>query len=412
MDQMITAAEAGFDEARLARIEPFVNERYIAPGKLPCAQLLLARDGKPFHRFSIGKARADGTPVANDTIFRIASMTKPVTSIAVMMLVEEGRIALDDPVTRFVPEFAGLGVYAGGGGEAPFMPATPFAKPMRIVDLLTHMSGLTYGIQNRTNVDAAYRKSSLDGHRKLAGNDHFLAELAKIPLEFAPGTSWNYSVSTDVLGAIVARVSGMGLGEFFAARIFGPLGMADTGFDCPEEKVGRLCDSWQYQPGKEPLLFEKAAETSLTRPARFDSGGGGLLSTLDDYHRFCAMLSGGGAAYGTRIVSPKTLDLMTRNYLPGGADLSAVSKALFSEATNDGTGFGLGFGVTLDPARTLVPGSAGEFFWGGIYSTAFFIDPVEKLHMVFMTQLYPSSAYPIRRQLKTMIYGAMTDSYA
>lgn len=204
----------------------------------------------------------------------------------------------------------------------------------------------------------------------------------------------------------------MGLGEFFAARIFGPLGMADTGFDCPEEKVGRLCDSWQYQPGKEPLLFEKAAETNLTRPARFDSGGGGLLSTLDDYHRFCAMLSGGGAAYGTRIVSPKTLDLMTRNYLPGGADLSAVSKALFSEATNDGTGFGLGFGVTLDPARTLVPGSAGEFFWGGIYSTAFFIDPVEKLHMVFMTQLYPSSAYPIRRQLKTMIYGAMTDSYA
>uniref|UniRef100_UPI00403F80FD serine hydrolase domain-containing protein n=1 Tax=Novosphingobium sp. ZN18A2 TaxID=3079861 RepID=UPI00403F80FD len=411
MGEMISAAQAGFDEGRLARIGAFVDEAYVSPGKLPCAQLLLARGGKPFHRFSIGQARADGTPVRDDTIFRIASMTKPITSIAFMMLVEEGKVALDDPVTRVIPEFARLGVYTGGGGEVDFMPAGPAAQ-MRMVDLLAHMSGLTYGIQNRTNVDAAYRKGALDGHRKLPGNDHFLEELSKIPLEFSPASSWNYSVSTDVIGTIVARLSGMSLGEFFRTRIFEPLGMIDTGFHCPPEKADRLCDAWQYVPGKPPKLIEKASGSNLTRPAQFESGGGGLLSTLDDYHRFCAMLIGRGAANGARIVSPKTLDLMTRNHLPGGADLTEMSKSLFSEAYNAGTGFGLGFGITLDPARTLVPGTPGEFFWGGIYSTAFFVDPVEKLHMGFMTQLLPSSSYPIRRQLKTLIYGAMTDSYA
>lgn len=408
---LIRPEDAGFDAARLARIPAFLEERYLAPGKLAGTDVLVARDGLPFFRATLGKARADGTPLREDAIFRIASMTKPVTSIALMMLVEEGLIALDDPVTRFVPEFANLTVYAGGGGEAPFVPGRP-ATGMRIVDLLTHMSGLTYGIQNRTNVDAAYRKGKLDGHASLPGNDHFVTELAKIPLEYAPGTGWNYSVSTDVLGVIVARVSGLSLGEFFRTRIFEPLGMVDTAFHCPPEKQDRLTDAWNYVPGKPPELLDEAAKTNLTREPRFESGGGGLLSTTADYHRFCAMLTGGGAANGARIVSPKTLQLMARNYLPGGVDLTQVSTSLFSEANNAGTGFGLGFGVLLDPAKALVPGSAGEFFWGGIFSTAFFIDPVEKLHMVFMTQLLPSSAYPIRRQLKTLIYGAMAQSRA
>ena len=414
MSETMSPMAAGFDADRLARIAPFVDKHYIATGKLPNAQFLLARDGVEVHRFGLGTARAakDGetaAPLAADTIFRIASMTKPVTSIAFMMLVEQGLVALDDPVARVIPEFAGLGVYTGGGGDAPFMPVKPVAA-MRMVDLMTHMSGLTYGLQNRTNVDAAYRKANLDMARKLPDNDAFIAALSGIPLEFAPGSSWNYSISTDVLGVVVARLSGMTLGEFFRTRIFEPLGMTDTGFDCPADQQHRLADAFGYVPGKPPRLIDPGATSNLVRPAGFHSGGGGLLSTIDDYHKFCRMLVGRGASDNVRIVSPKTLDLMTRNHLPGGADLTQMSKSLFSEAYNAGAGFGLGFGVTIDPARTLIPGSAGEFYWGGMYSTAFFIDPLEGLHMVFMTQLMPSSAYPIRRQLKTLIYSALAQS--
>ena len=403
--------QAGMNLERLARIAPFLEERYIGPGKLPMADVLVARDGEPVYRATLGNARADGTPLGKDAIFRIASMTKPVTSIAFMQLVEEGKVALDDPVARVIPEFANLGVYAGGGGAAPFLPPKPCAA-MRMVDLLSHMSGLTYGFQNRTSIDAAYRETLPDGGRTMPGNDWFVAELAKLPLEFAPGTSWNYSVSTDVLGVVVARITGKSLGEVFAERIFGPLGMLDTGFALSEANRPRLADCWTYLPGQPPKLIDSAATSKLTRPAAFENGGGGLVSTTADYDRFCRMLIGRGALDGQRIVSPKTLDLMTANQLPGGADLAAVSKSLFSESSNAGAGFGLGFAMTLDPAKALVPGSAGEFYWGGMFSTFFFIDPVERLHMVFMTQLSPSSAYPVRRQLKTLIYGAVEESYA
>ena len=401
----------GMSKDRLARIAPFLQERYIGSGKLPMADVLVARDGEPVYRATLGNARADGTPLQPDAIFRIASMTKPVTSIAFMQLVEEGKVALDDPVARVIPEFANLGVYNGGGGAAPFLPTKPCA-PMRMVDLLSHMSGLTYGFQNRTSIDAAYRQTLPDGGRNIPGNDFFVAELAKLPLEFAPGSSWNYSVSTDVLGVVVARLAGKSLGEVFAERIFGPLGMHDTGFAIPEAERLRLADCWTFVPGKPPKLIDSAETSKLTRPAAFENGGGGLISTTADYDRFCRMLIGRGALDGARIVSPKTLDLMTRNQLPGGADLAAVSKSLFSESSNAGAGFGLGFAMTLDPARALIPGSAGEFYWGGMFSTFFFIDPVERLHMVFMTQLSPSSTYPVRRQLKTLIYGAVEESYA
>ncbi|OYX63158.1 MAG: serine hydrolase [Novosphingobium sp. 32-60-15] len=404
-------ASLGLDSARLDRIGAFLDERYVTTGRLPGVDLLVAREGQAVYRHTSGSARADGTPMAADSIFRIASMTKPLTAVAFMMLVEEGRIALDDPVTKVVPEFANLGVYTGGGGEMDFFPARP-APAMRMVDLLTHMSGLTYGLQNRTNVDAAYRKGRLDGHPSLPGNDHFIAELAKLPLEFEPGQGWNYSVGSDVLGVIVARLSGMSLGEFFAKHLFAPLGMVDTAFSCPSDKAHRLTDAFAYRKGEAPPLFDSAIKSSTLRDARFESGGGGLLSTTADYHRFCQMLVNGGAVDGVRILSPKTLQLMTANHLPGGADLTQVSRSLFSEAYNAGAGFGLGFGVTIDPARALVPGSVGEFYWGGVFSTAFMVDPVEKLHMVFMTQLYPSFVYPIRRQLKTLIYSALTTSRA
>ena len=403
-------ADHGFDSGRLGRIDALLHDEYLASGRLPMVQLLVARDGTPVHYHQAGNLREDGTAMREDALFRIASMTKPVTSIAFMQLVEQGRIALEEPVSKVLPEFADLKVYAGGGGSVPFAPGKP-APPMRFVDLLTHMSGLTYGLQNRTNIDAIYRENNLDFARNHLDSDEYIARLANLPLEFAPGTGWNYSVSTDVLGVVVERLSGMRLGEYLQQNIFGPLGMVDTGFGVKEGEADRLADSYAYRPGKAPRMVDAGASSRLLSPGTFDSGGGGLVGTIADYHRFATMLLNGGALDGARIIAPKTLHLMCANHLPGNADLTRMSSSLFSEANNAGVGFGLGFATVIDPARTLMPASLGEFYWGGAHSTAFFVDPVERITMVFMTQLYPSSTYPIRRQLKTMIYSALTDSY-
>ena len=402
--------ELGFDAARLARVDAWLDERYLQSGRLAHAQILIARDGEIAHFATMGAAREDGSPLGEDAIFRIASMTKSVTSVAYMMLLEQGLTALDDPVSRVVPDFGSLGAYAGGGGGVPF--ASTSCRPMRMIDLLRHTSGLTYGFQNRTNIDAAYREHGIDGFKPKYDNDGFIAALARLPLEFEPGAAWNYSVATDVLGFVVARLSGMTLGDYLRTHIFEPLGMVDTAFQCPEGKRNRLTDAWMLHPKRGRVPGDRAENSAWCAPPVFESGGGGLVSTTADYHRFCAMLLGGGALDGARILSPKTLALMTVNHLPDGKDLTQMSKSLFSEAGNAGTGFGLGFAVTLDPARTLLPGTAGEYYWGGMYSTAFFVDPVERLSMVFMTQLMPSSAYPIRRELKTLIYSALTHSHA
>ena len=403
--------DRGFDGARLQRIDRFLEETYLDTGRLNAMQLLVSRDGQPVHYYQGGTLRDDGTPMREDALFRIASMTKPVTSIAFMQLVEQCKVALEDPVSRVLPEFKTLGAYAGGGGDVPFAPTTR-GKPMRFVDLMTHMSGLTYGFQNRTSVDAAYRAAKLDMARGAITSDEYIATLAAIPLEFEPGSQWNYSVATDVLGVCVERLSGMTLGDYFREHIFAPLGMEDTAFDVDPAKQDRLTDAYLYRPGQTPRLIDKAAESRLMEKATFHSGGGGLISTLADYDRFCTMLVNRGAYEGGQIVAPKTLDLMTANHLPGGVDLTQMSKSMFSEANNAGTGFGLGFAVVTEPARTLIPTSKGEFYWGGVYSTAFFVDPVERITCVFMTQLYPSSAYPIRRQIKTLIYSALTHSNA
>jgi CubicO group peptidase (beta-lactamase class C family) len=401
----------GFDPDRLARIGRFLAETHIDTGKLPFAQVLIARDGQPAYFWQHGTMRADGTPIREDALVRLASMTKPVTSVAFMQLVEQAKVALDDPVARILPELAHLGVYAGGGGAVPFAPATP-TRPIRFVDLLTHMSGLTYGLQNRTSVDAAYRENEFDFPHELHTSDEYLARLGKLPLEFEPGTGWNYSVATDVLGVAVERLSGLRLGEYFERHIFAPLGMTDTGFGVNPGQAERLADCWAHRPGKPPRLTDRGATSKLTGPAKFHSGGGGLIGTIADYHRFAAMLLNKGELEGGRIIAPKTLALMTSNFLPGGVDLASISRSLFSESTSAGSGFGLGFAVVIDPARTLMPASRGEFYWGGAYSTFFFVDPVEAVTMVFTTQLYPSSAYPVRRQLKTLIYGALMESRA
>lgn len=397
----------GFDAARLGRIDAFVKERYLDSGKLPHAQLLLARDGEIVHFSHQGPAREGGAPVDEGTLFRIASMTKPITSLAFMMLVEEAKIALDTPVHHILPELKGVGIYAGGGVGEPFATA-PTTEPMRMVDLLRHTSGLTYSFQNRTNVDAAYRASKMESWHGNLTLDEFVAALGKLPLEFSPGTEWNYSVSTDVLGAVVQRVSGLPFETFLEQRILAPLRMHDTFFQVPNEKVDRLSDCWALDENTGlRVMYDRGETSAWSRFPKLVSGGGGLVSTALDYHRFCTFCLNGGVLDGIRLVSSKTIELMTMNHLPGGSDLATMSKALFSETTNAGVGFGLGFAVTTDVARTLMPGSVGEYYWGGMFSTAFFIDPVERIHMVFMSQLTPSMRYPIRRELKTMIYSAL-----
>ena len=411
MFELADAGTLGFDDERLARIAPFLAKTYIDSGRLPNAQLVIARDGQPVHYTKLGSMGDDKRELRDDALFRIASMTKPVTSIAFMQLVEQCEVALEEPVARIFPEFADLKVYAGGGGAIPFAPGKP-ASAMRFVDLLTHMSGLTYGLQNRNNIDAAYRENNFDFARDHLDSDAFIEKLSKLPLEFAPGTGWNYSVSTDVLGVAVERISGMRLGDYFEKHIFAPLGMTDTHFGVAEGQSERLVDAYAYQPGHAPKMINAGATSKLNEPGAFDSGGGGLIGTIADYHRFSTMLLNGGELDGARIVSPKTIRLMRTNHLPNNADLTEMSSSLFSEANNAGTGFGLGFAMVIDPSKTLMPSSEGEFYWGGAYSTAFFVDPVERITMVFMTQVYPSSTYPIRRQLKTLIYSALTETYA
>lgn len=402
-------AAYGFDADRLARIGEFLQASYLDSGRLPMTQLVVARDGQPVYYDARGVMGEGREALRDDAIFRIASMTKPVTSIAFMQLVEQCKVALEEPVAKVIPEFRDLRVYGGGGGGIPFAPGTP-THPMRFIDLITHMSGLTYGLQNRSNIDAIYRDHNLDFARSRHDSDQFIKILSELPLEFAPGQGWNYSISTDVLGVCVERISGMRLGEYFRQNIFGPLGMTDTGFGVQDD--ARLVDAYQYLPGKPPLRIDAGQGSKLAEEGLFDSGGGGLCGTIADYHRFTRMLLEGGELEGVRIISPKTLRMMRTNHLPGNADLTEMSSSLFSESNNAGTGFGLGFAMVIDPAKTLMPSSMGEFYWGGAYSTAFFVDPLEGVTMVFMTQVYPSSTYPIRRQLKTMIYAALADSRA
>lgn len=395
-----------FDPARLARIPAFLTDRYVAPGRLPHGAIMVSRGDADAYLACVGDAR-DGQALAPDAIFRIASMTKPVASLAFLMLVEEGRVALSDPVANIVPELSEAGVFVAGGGDVPFVTRPP-ARPMRMVDLLRHTAGLTYGFQERTPVDAAYRAAGLDDFHFDGDLDQWVARLARIPLQHDPGAAWNYSVATDVLGLVIQRIEGRGLDAVLADRILAPLDMVDTGFGVPAGKVHRLPDAYAMHRGR-PVVWDQGADSRWSGTRGFLSAGGGLVSTLADYHRFARMLLGQGVVDGRRLVSRKTIELMGANHLPGGGDLTQHSTALFSEAENAGVGFGLGVAVTHDPAATMLPGSVGELYWGGMFSTGFFVDPVERIASVFMTQLMPSSTYAVRREIKTLVHAAIAD---
>ena len=310
-----------------------------------------------------------------------------------------------------LPELKDTGVLVSGGFDAPYVTRPP-ERPMQMVDLLRHTAGFTYSFQYRSAVDYAHRELKLENSHRNYDLDGFVKALGEIPLEFSPGTSWNYSVATDVLGAVVQRLADRPLDEVFAERIFRPLGMEDTGFFAPEEKQDRLTDCYAVGPTGKRKLFDARGKSAWGNRPKLLSGGGGLVSTSADYHRFCHVFLNGGELDGHRLLSPTTVRLMTANHLPGGKDLTQMSQSLFSEAANEGVGFGLGFAVTMEPHRTLVPASVGEFYWGGYFSTAFFIDPVERLIMVFMTQVGPSMHFNVRRELKTLIHSALTESYA
>lgn len=408
----MSPAALGLNPERLARIDDFLERKYVAPGRLPGTLTMVARRGEIAHLGLRGLADAErGVPVAEDTIWRIYSMTKPIASVAFMMLVEEGLVALDDPVHRFIPEWRDLGVYAGGTHALGFQ-TTRAAQPMRMVDLLRHTSGLTYGFQLRTNVDAAYRAHRIGEIEKAGDLDAFIDTLSRLPLEFSPGERWNYSVATDVIGYLVQKIGGQRFEDFLKQRIFDPLGMQDTGFHVRDGQAHRFASCYQPTRDGRIELQDDAQTSGFLKPPGFVSGGGGLVSTAGDYLKFAQAILNGGKGNGHRLIGRKTLDMMVANHLPGGLDLPALSVSLFSEAAYSGVGFGLGFATTLDPARTLIPGSAGDYFWGGAASTFFWIDPVEELIGIFMTQLIPSSTYPVRRELRTMVYAAVEESAA
>ncbi|PKM05288.1 MAG: serine hydrolase [Gammaproteobacteria bacterium HGW-Gammaproteobacteria-6] len=398
---------AGLCQTRLQRIGEHLDRAYIAPGKLPGALTLVARRGEIAYLHAQGLMDVErNKPVQRDTLFRIYSMTKPITSIALMQLYEQGRFLLDDPVHKYIPAWHNLKVYKAG--IHPQFLTTNTTRPMSIRDLLTHQSGLTYGFMNRSNVDAAYRELKLDGGSGLT-LERLIHDLSRLPLEFSPGSAWNYSVATDVCGYLVQLLSGKPLDQYFAEHIFQPLGMTDTFFTVPADKIERLAACYQYQPGDKFSLQDDPHKSSFTRAHGYLSGGGGLVSSIDDYYRFAQALANGGAMDGARIIGRKTLEFMRLNHLPGNQDLPGVSTGAFSETPYEGSGFGLGFSVKLDVAKSQTNGSVGEYGWGGMASTNFFIDPVEDLLMIFMTQLIPSSTYQVRQELRAIVNGALVD---
>lgn len=396
--------EVGFDADRLARIDRHF-QRYVDDGRLPGWLLLVSRYGQIAHVAKAGRRDMEADlPVEHDTLFRIYSMSKPVTSVAAMMLYEEGAFELKDPVHRFIPSFENMRVYTQGSALKPA--TVPATEPVRIWHLLTHTAGLTYGFHHAHPVDAMYRAAGYEwgwpNGIDLAGA---CDEWAAMPLLFQPGAEWNYGVSTDVLGRVVEAASGQSLDAFFQERIFGPLGMSDTAFFARE--TDRLAALYTPNPKtREAMRIDVLGNAALSEPSLL-SGGGGLVSSAHDYHRFAQMLLNGGELDGVRLLGTRTLEYMTRNHLPGGVDLEAFGRPIFAETTFQGMGFGLGFSVLLDAAANKVLSSEGEFAWGGAASTAFWVDPVEEVTAIFMTQLLPSSSHPIRPQFKQLVYQAL-----
>ncbi len=396
--------DVGLSTPHLGRITRWMRH-WVDSGRLPGLLVAVVRDDRLAWFETHGYRDVEnGRAVEPDTIYRIYSMTKPITTVAALMLYEEGRFQLDDPVADFIPAFADTRVFASGDAET--FTTVPLERPITVHDLMIHTSGLTYGFQHEHAVDALYRKRRIEFNANVGPLADLAESAAAQPLVFQPGTRWNYSVSTDVLGRLVEIWSGVPLDAFFADRIFGLLGMRDTGFQVPEGQGHRLASNYVRRTDGDGLaLADPGGDSRFLEPAATLSGGGGLVSTAADYLRFMRMLRGRGVLEGARVLGRKSVDLMTMNHLPG--DLVDMGRPRFAEMPFAGVGFGLGVSVLLDPAKARILGSPGEYAWGGMASTTFWIDPAEDLMVLLLTQLMPSSAYPIRRELRVLTYQAL-----
>lgn len=392
----------GFSNRRLERINDWMK-RYVDAGKLPFAETLIARRGEIVFHQTIGHRDVEnGLKAEPNGIHRIYSMTKPIVSTAIMQLLEDGRLQLDDPVAWHIPELSNLKVFEEDGVSTKVAKKQP-----TLHHLLTHTSGLTYGIFDPGPVGKAMRKAKIDFSEKHTRLDETVAKLAAIPLVFEPGTGWNYGVSTDVLGRVVEVASGMSLPEFLHDRLFEPLGMEDTFFAVPSDKLNRFSACYAKTEPHGIRRIDEIENSRYAHSVTMFSGGGGLCSTTQDYLRFMEMIRTHGGAGSDPVLGRKSVELMLMNHLPG--DMASIGQPVFSEMPMKGIGFGLGGSVVLNPAENQLLGTRGEWAWGGVASTGFWIDPTEELSVVYMTQLMPSSSYPLRRELRTLVYQAMTN---
>jgi CubicO group peptidase (beta-lactamase class C family) len=395
----------GMSGERLGRIDAWMA-RYVEAGKLPWAMTVITRHGETAYSRCIGKADiATGRAIEDDAILRIYSMSKPITAVAILMLYEEGLLQLDDPVSRFIPEFADTPVVAGDHGAE--LVTEPLRHPITVRHLLTHTSGLIYGAFGGGTLERLYDENATDFGPQDGTLEAVCKRLAALPLDHQPGARWTYGVSIDVLGRIVEVISGQSFDRFLQQRIFAPLAMRDTFFELPPDRMDRFVPCYERGPDDGLLSYDGVEDSVHAAGVTCFSGGGGLLSTARDYQRFAEMLRGGGALGDVRILGPRTVSFMASNHMPGGVDLAAMGQPVFSETSYEGIGFGLGVSVVLDPAHAQVLTSKGEYAWGGMASTAFWIDPEQDMSVLFLTQLVPSSSYPIRRELRVLASQAI-----
>ena len=381
-------------------------DRYVGVGRIPCAAVLITHKGNDQLFYATGYADQERkAKVSRDSIFRIYSMTKPITSVALLKLYERGHFQLDDPVAKHIPAWENLRVYVSGEGDD--METTACDEPMTIKHLMTHTSGLTYGFMNNHPVDELYREMRLENGEGQT-LDSLINGLARVPLLFQPGTKWSYSIATDVLGYLVEHFSGQSFDEFLQEEITGPLGMQDTGFSVPDDSTNRFTACYNHHPDGYRLQDDPINSRYLSHPT-FLSGGGGLVSTIDDYNAFAQNLLGHRQARVPPLLGAKTVEYMTSNHLPGNSDLAGMGQRVFSETSFEGVGFGLSGSVVIDPPTSSVTDSVGCYGWGGAASTYFWNDPKEDITTVFMTQLLPSSTWPIRRELKVLVNQLLVD---
>lgn len=401
----------GLDAGRLARIGDHVQRAWIDPGVLAGCQVVVARHGHIAYAKTFGLMdRERGAAVRDDAIWRIYSMTKPITSVALMTLYERGLFQLDQPVADLAPAWRDQKVWVSGLGDDMIVEKPN--RPVSFRDLLRHTSGLTYGgllgPYAELPTDVLYQAEGIGGSRIDDSMDSFLAKLGRLPLAYQPGSAWLYSLATDACGALVEVISGRPFDLFLHEEIFAPLGMVDTAFHLPADKLDRLAAYYRQKPGGGLVLYEDPAASPYAREPKFKSGGAGLVSTTADYLRFCEMLRRGGELDGARILGPRTVELMRQNHLPDGVDVAQHALSADVAEVQPGVGFGLGFAVSLGDAPTRDLGVA-DYYWGGAASTLFWVDPKEELSVVFMTQLMPSEVIDFRSPLKSLVYSAIVD---